>query len=109
MIDFLEWLAVPMERPKSYGTFHLTFAIVGLIVCILVAFLLRKLNNKQNRIFLGIMGGLLTISEVIKILFHTLTPLNVHWSSRITAKLQNSYINIHKILILSLYSTERDK
>lgn len=71
MQKFLEWLAVPMERPKSYGTFHLTFMIVGLIVVVLAAFLLRKLNDKQNRIFLGIVGGILTISEVIKILFNT--------------------------------------
>lgn len=71
MQKFLEWLAVPMERPKSYGAFHLTFMIVGLIVVVLAAFLLRKLNDKQNRIFLGIVGGILTISEVIKILFNT--------------------------------------
>ena len=71
MQEFLEWLAVPMERPKSYGTFHLTFMIVGLIIVIVAAFLLRKLNEKQNRIFLGIVGGILTISEIIKILFNT--------------------------------------
>ena len=69
MKEFLEWLAIPMERPASYSPFHLIFTFVGLTVAILLAFLLRKLNDKQNKIFLGVIGGVLAVSEVIKILF----------------------------------------
>jgi len=69
MKEFLEWLAVPMERPQSYSAFHLIFTFVGITVAIVLAFLLRKLNDKQNRILLGVIGGALAISEIIKILF----------------------------------------
>lgn len=69
MSKLIEWLSVPMERPQSYSPFHLIFTFVGLTVAIVLAFLLRKLNNKQNKIFLGVIGALLLISEVIKIIF----------------------------------------
>ena len=70
MNKFLEWLAVPMQRPQSYSAFHLTFAFVGLAVVIVAAILLRKLNDKQNKIMLGCIGVVLAISEIIKILFN---------------------------------------
>ena len=70
MNKFLEWIAIPMERPQSYSAFHLTFAFVGLAVVIVAAILLRKLNDKQNKIMLGCIGAVLAISEVIKILFN---------------------------------------
>lgn len=70
MNKFLEWLAFPMERPQSYSAFHLIFAFVGLAVVIVAAILLRKLNDKQNKIMLGCIGVVLAISEIIKILFN---------------------------------------
>jgi len=60
-----------MERPKAYGAFHLTFFFVGLAVCILAAWLLRKSNERQNRAVLLTVGGLLLVSEVYKQLFYT--------------------------------------
>ena len=70
MNKFLEWLAVPMQRPQSYSAFHLIFAFIGLAVVITLAIFLKKLNDKQNKILLGVIGVLLAISEVVKILFN---------------------------------------
>lgn len=70
MRQFFEFLAVPMEQPKSYGGFHLSFFLIGLVVCVGLAFLLRKTNEKHNKIVLGVVGGFLILTEVLKQLFY---------------------------------------
>ncbi|MBQ7884993.1 MAG: YwaF family protein [Clostridia bacterium] len=70
MKSFFEALAIPMDKPQSYGAFHLIFFIVGLAVSILIAWLLRKTNEKQNKIVLGFVGAFLIIAEVLKQLFY---------------------------------------
>ena len=70
MKDFFMATAWTMETPKPYGLFHLLFTFIGLAVVIVVAFLLRKLNDKQNRIFLLCIGLFLLITEVYKQLFY---------------------------------------
>lgn len=67
---FLEFTAWPMERPKAYGTFHLSFFFIGLAVCFLLAFLLRKANEKQNKIILLSVGIFLALTEIYKQLFY---------------------------------------
>ena len=69
MRELIGWFAIPMERPQSYSTFHLVFTFVGITTAIVLAFLLRKLNNKQNKILLGVIGAALAVSEIVKILF----------------------------------------
>jgi uncharacterized membrane protein YwaF len=59
-----------MERPQSYGAFHLISTAILLAITILGVYLLRKTNDKQNRIVLGVTGGLLILFEIYKILFH---------------------------------------
>lgn len=71
MQEFLNWTAWPMEPPKSYGLFHILFVVIGGIIAILLAFLLRKTNNRQNRIVLGVVGGFLILTELYKQLFYT--------------------------------------
>lgn len=70
MEKFFKWTAWEMQTPQAYGTFHLLFTFIGLAVAILVAFLLRKLNDKQNRIFLLCIGIFLILTEVYKQLFY---------------------------------------
>ena len=70
MKEFFEWTAVPMETPHSYGLFHLLFFIIGLAICITVAYFLRNTNEKQNKIVLGVVSGFLIITEIFKQLFY---------------------------------------
>lgn len=79
MNDFLLWLdevisatAWEMEMPKAYGAFHILFTIIGFAVCALLAWRLRKVGNKGNKIVLLSVGLFLVISEVYKQLFYSL-------------------------------------
>lgn len=70
MESFFRWTAWTMNTPKAYGVFHLTFTFVGFAVIILLAWLLRKLNDKQNRILLLCIGIFLALTELYKQLFY---------------------------------------
>ncbi len=59
-----------MEKPAAYGSFHLTFTFVGIAVCLILAFLLRKVGAKGNRAVLLTCGIFLAITEVYKQLFY---------------------------------------
>lgn len=68
-----------MERPKSYGAFHLTFALVGIAVAVVLAYLLRKTNDKQNRILLLSVGIFLVIAELYKQFFYYFVVHDHHY------------------------------
>lgn len=70
MKEFFEATAIVMEKPQSYGLFHLLFFFIGLAISIVIAFLLRKTNEKQNKIVLGVVGGFLILTEIYKQLFY---------------------------------------
>lgn len=74
MGDFLEGFiratAWAMERPSAYGTFHLSFTFVGLILSFFFAWKLRNIGHKRNRILLSFCGIFLLITEVYKQLFY---------------------------------------
>lgn len=70
MIDFLGRTAVPIETPKAYGPFHLTFFIVGFLAVIFAAWKLRKLGEKGSRILLFSCGLFLLVTEIYKQLFY---------------------------------------
>jgi len=59
-----------METPKAYGPFHLTFSLIGLILCVLGAWKLRKLTDRGNRILLVGCGVFLAVCEIYKQLFY---------------------------------------
>ena len=67
---FMHATAWAMEKPAAYGTFHLTYTFVGLAVAILLAWSLRNLNDKGNRILLTLCGAFLAVCEVYKQLFY---------------------------------------
>ena len=71
MYDFLSWTAWHMTPPRTFGTFHLCFLIFGMAACVFFAWLLRKTNEKQNKIILWSVGGFLLVSEIYKQLFYT--------------------------------------
>lgn len=70
MKEFLQWTAWTMEKPASYGLFHILFTLVLLAVAVAAAWSLRRATDKQNRVILLSVGGFLLIAEVYKILFH---------------------------------------
>lgn len=70
MAELIKSTAWTMETPQAYGLFHLLFTFIGLAVVVVIAFLLRKLNDKQNRILLLCLGIFLLLTEVYKQLFY---------------------------------------
>lgn len=70
MSAFLEWTAWEMEKPVSYGAFHLIATAVLLALAIWGAWRLRKVSDRGARWVLGIAGGALLAAEVYKIAFH---------------------------------------
>ena len=70
LINFFTSLAGEFaERPKAWGTLHLTFFIVGLTISVIVALLLRKSSTKRFNIALRTAGFILMGMEVVKISF----------------------------------------
>ncbi len=67
---FFELTAWPMEKPASYGAFHLGFFFIGLAISILLAYLLRNTTEKQNKIVLVTAGSFLILTEIYKQLFY---------------------------------------
>ena len=59
-----------MEKPKAYGPFHLTFTVIGVALCILLARKFRKVGERGNRIILFSVGAFLAVTEVYKQLFY---------------------------------------
>ncbi len=68
--DLMTATAWEMTTPKAYGPFHLTFAVVGLLLSICLAFRLRSLGETGNRRLLLGVGSFLALSEIYKQLFH---------------------------------------
>lgn len=67
---FFEWTAWEMERPKSFGPWHLVFLLVGIPLAITVAFLIRKMSDKKSRIMLLCISIFLMLFELYKQLFY---------------------------------------
>lgn len=70
MKAFLHWTAWAMEKPASYGVFHLLATAILLTGAIAAAWALRKADDRRNRIILGTVGFFLLLTEVYKIAFH---------------------------------------
>ena len=68
--SFIESLAYPMDKPPSYGTFHILFTLIGFAVCAFSAWKLRKVSNKTAGYILFFCGLVLSLSEVVKQFFY---------------------------------------
>lgn len=68
-----EWItstAWEMTPPPAYGAFHLTFTFFGIFLCILLARLFRRADDRQNKWILCGAGVFLMLTEVYKQLFY---------------------------------------
>lgn len=70
LASFMEWTAWGMERPPSYGAFHLIWTAVALLVCVIFAWKLRNVSEKANRWILLSIGIFLILCELYKQLFY---------------------------------------
>lgn len=68
LIDVTSWQFA--DKPIAYGTFHLIWLFAGILFSLFMAFLLRKTNEKQNKIVLLSCGIFLAITEIYKQIFY---------------------------------------
>lgn len=68
--SFFKMISWPMERPPSYGAFHILFTLIGFTLCGLTAWKLRKVNTKAAGYILFACGLSLAVSEVFKQFFY---------------------------------------
>lgn len=59
-----------MTPPRAYGPFHLIFTFVGILACICIAYRLRNVSERGNKIVLVGTGAFLMLTEVYKQLFY---------------------------------------
>lgn len=72
LTSFLEITAWRMETPSAYGPLHLTFMIVGFALSAFLAWKLRNVSDKGNRIIMLSVGIFLAICELYKQLLYNL-------------------------------------
>jgi len=68
-VELIQKTAWPMDRQPLFGSFHITCLAIGFAAAIILAFLLRKTNERQNRRLFLVVGIALGLSEVYKQLF----------------------------------------
>ena len=67
---FIEFTAWEMTKPKAYGPFHLIFTFLGVALCLLLAWKLRRLGERGNKILLISVSLFLMVTEAYKQLFY---------------------------------------
>ncbi len=74
-------IAAEMTPPPAYGTFHIILIIVGMTLCISLAWLCRKFDDKKNKILLLAFAGVLIASEIFKqiFLFYVIEDNSICW------------------------------
>lgn len=79
--QFMHSIAAEMTPPPAYGTFHVTLIAVGLTLCISLAWLCRKFDEKANKLLLLTFAGVLIASEIFKqlFLFYVIGDNSVCW------------------------------
>ena len=74
MIEFLDSIfnaiAYPMDIIPSYGVFHISYSLIGFLVCGLLAWKLRNIKEEKAVKLLFVIGLILIISELGKQLFY---------------------------------------
>ena len=70
MEELIKATAWRMTPPSAYGSFHLSFFLIGLLVSLGLAILLRRTTDRQNKVVLLVCGLFLVLSEIYKHLFY---------------------------------------
>ncbi len=81
-IEKLTWaLECEMTPPPAYGLFHIILIAVGLTLCISLAWLCRKFDDRKNKILLLSFAGVLIASEILKqvFLFYVIEGGAISW------------------------------
>lgn len=69
MEKLMRSIAAEMTPPPAYGAIHITLIIVGLTLCVSLAWLCRRFDDRKNRILLLSFSGVLIFSEIFKQIF----------------------------------------
>lgn len=67
--NLFRMLDIPMTPPPAYGTLHILMIVIGMTLCISLAWLCRKFDDRKNKILLLAFSGVLIASEIFKQLF----------------------------------------
>ena len=67
LIELTSWKMIP---PKPFGLFHISFFLIGMIICIYFSNKLKNSNDKQNKKLLFLAGLFLLVIEIYKELFY---------------------------------------
>ena len=78
---FMHLVAVGMTPPPAYGVFHISLIVVGMTLCISLAWLCRKFDDRKNKILLLAFAGVLIFSEIFKqlFLFYVIEDNSIYW------------------------------
>ena len=77
---FFESVAWTMERPPSYGAFHILYTLISFALCALAAWKLRKVSHKAAGWILFSVGLVLSLSEVFKQFFYYFAMMDNRYS-----------------------------
>ena len=80
--EFFNWLKVDMDpRPRAWGTWHVTFTIVGFTLTILAVILITRKHSEKlfDRVLRGV-GFFLISCEVIKLLYNYYALCNSNYN-----------------------------
>ena len=70
MEDFLHATAWTMTEPQPYGLFHIVILLGGIPLSVMLAWKLRKVNERCYHRILFVIAVILLLSELYKQLFH---------------------------------------
>ncbi len=78
---FMNLVAVEMTPPPAYGAFHIALIIIGMTLCISLAWICRNFNDRKNKILLLSFVGVLILSEIFKqvFLFYIIEDHSICW------------------------------
>ena len=82
IIEKLMWaVECEMLPPAAYGPFHIALIVIGLSLCISLAWLCRNFDERKNKILLLSYAGVLIASEIFKqfFLFYVLNEGAIAW------------------------------
>ena len=64
--ELMKKMVYPIDKPVAYGTYHILFMIISLIIIITFCYFMRKSSDKTFRIVLISLGSFLILTEIIK-------------------------------------------